>query len=81
MNTQPEALRLADILDSYVMISMDGNKEKAAKELRRLHEVNKELVEALKVLSASVWNGESFDQVTEAALALAAEAINKAEGR
>lgn len=79
MNTQPEALRLADDLDKT--LDFQARAWNAAHELRRLHEVNKELVEALKVLSASVWDGESFDQVTEAALALAAEAINKAEGR
>jgi len=46
MNTQPEALRLADHLQEY----WDSYDEEyhAAAELRRLHEVNKELVEALE---------------------------------
>jgi hypothetical protein len=41
MNTQPEALRLADELEMWT------RGEPAAEELRRLHEVNQELVEAL----------------------------------
>ena len=47
MSTQPEALRLADWLDGHSNGPMD-NKHKAAAELRRLHEVNQELLEALK---------------------------------
>ena len=45
MNTQPEALRLADDLDAYHTRS---EHKEAAAELRRLHEVNAELLEALK---------------------------------
>ncbi len=44
MNKQSEALRLADILESWKGV---GSNEAAA-ELRRLHEVNAELVEALQ---------------------------------
>ena len=44
-NKQPEALRLAEIIEEDM--SCIGDKEIAA-ELRRLHEVNAELVEALK---------------------------------
>jgi hypothetical protein len=49
--TQPEALRLADRLDLYA----GGDKhqrdtEEAVAELRRLHEVNQELLAALKAL-------------------------------
>ncbi len=46
---QPEALRLADDLDGACNGPLDF-KHKAAAELRRLHEVNTELVEALKDL-------------------------------
>ena len=47
MDTQPEALRLADLLTTDAYWSpMLG--EQAAAELRRLHEVNQELLEALK---------------------------------
>lgn len=50
MNTQPEALRIADTLE---LLWMDGHTpRKAATELRRLHEANQELVEALKRLIA-----------------------------
>ena len=44
MTTQPEALRLAGVLDNYGYKDTDD----AAAELRRLHEVNQELLEALK---------------------------------
>lgn len=44
MNTQPEALRLAERLEIVVRLWAD----EAAAELRRLHDVNQELVEALK---------------------------------
>ena len=44
MTKQPEALRLADVFDAFD-IPLD---REAAAELRRLHEVNTELLEALK---------------------------------
>ena len=44
MSTQPEALRLADELDGTVKTGY----WEAAAELRRLHSVNAELLEALK---------------------------------
>lgn len=43
MTTQPEALRLADYLEGCDVL--DG-----AAELRRLHEVNQRLLEALKMM-------------------------------
>ena len=43
-NTQPEALIFADWLEG----SKDTINREAAKELRRLHKVNQELLEALK---------------------------------
>ena len=46
MNTQPEALRLAEWLDGHSNGPMAAQK-KAAAELRRLHAVNTELLEAL----------------------------------
>lgn len=45
-NKQPEALRLADLIDNRHCTY--GDIDEAADELRRLHEVNAELVEALK---------------------------------
>ena len=55
MSTQPEALRLADRLDLYAT----GDKhqkdiEDAAAELRRLHFVNAELLEALKLCEKNI---------------------------
>ena len=44
MTTQPEALALADILDRSVLQAYAD----AAAELRRLHDVNTELLSALK---------------------------------
>lgn len=54
--TQPEALRLADALEKH----LGGNTAtQAAAELRRLHEVNQELVAALEKL-ARLGNGEHY---------------------
>jgi leucyl-tRNA synthetase len=53
MNTQSEALRLADALTGMVETADDWSDEqvnRAAAELRRLHEVNQGLLEALKWL-------------------------------
>lgn len=55
MSTQPEALRLADLLErdpsEWGGLTLGW---KAAAELRRLHEVNAELLEALKELKAVI---------------------------
>ena len=45
MNTKPEALRLAEWLET----SANTRDKQAAAELRRLHEVNQMLVEALEI--------------------------------
>jgi hypothetical protein len=48
--TQPEALRLADKMSSYKLSSgYAWHCHKAAAELRRLHELNQELLVALKM--------------------------------
>lgn len=65
--TKPEALRLADELDAAPYSSQCTNA--AAAELRRLHAVNQELLEALKDMNARYG-------LTD----LAREAIAKAEG-
>lgn len=69
MNTQPEALRLADAID-YPDVSFGIE---AAAELRRLHALNAELLEALKGFmdgaEAMGWNTDK-----------ARAAIAKAEG-
>lgn len=46
MSSQPETLRLADALEQIPSLVKLTN-EQAAKELRRLHEVNQELINAL----------------------------------
>lgn len=44
MNTQPDALRFADELETYF------EDFESARELRRLHALNQELVEALQLM-------------------------------
>jgi multidrug resistance efflux pump len=46
--TQPEALRVADAIE--LNVAMKADRLFAAAELRRLHELNQELVEALEAL-------------------------------
>jgi hypothetical protein len=97
---QPEALRLADRLEADaqgVNLGAEGmgwepsanNMHEAAAELRRLHEVNAELVEALKDLA---WYADlcvSFlkethlgkSQSLNERVKKAAEAITKATGK
>jgi hypothetical protein len=71
---QPEALRLADELESFCV---DAPVFQAADELRRLHEVNAELLEALKALidmDVAYQRGEKVVQAVEAAKAAIAKA-------
>jgi hypothetical protein len=67
---QPEALRLADALDSDLSAEwMQGITLKhISNELRRLHEVNAELVEALK---AALSDDQPYIEKCKAALAKA----------
>ena len=51
MNTQPEALRLADELDAY---HMAPHHKQGAAELRRLYEANQVMLEALKLAEESL---------------------------
>ncbi|MEY2870423.1 MAG: hypothetical protein RLZZ146_346 [Bacteroidota bacterium] len=60
MNTQPEALRLADLIDK---VPYRGTHEAAA-ELRRLHEVNQELLEAL--MECPVWGNKAQIAIAKA---------------
>lgn len=70
---QPEALQLADALAADAVSPIDL---KAAAELRRLHDVNADLLEALKNLLESHYNSN----VINADCIEAEAAINKAEG-
>jgi protein-disulfide isomerase len=77
MTTQPEALRLADKMNSYSLRSgYAWHCHKAAAELRRLHEVNTELLAALKALVEA----DAPDYIKSSIWKKALAAINKAEG-
>ena len=81
MNTQPEALRLADAMLAEPRKPTWDELDKAAAELRRLHEVNQELLKELKEAAdaleiASNGGGVNFYQYAKEARA----AINKATG-
>ena len=76
---QPEALRLADEMESLVKRSDSehwGSLNDAANELRRLHEVNAEMLMALYAVEVWLFSGEGtgFQNKVSAA-------IDKAEGR
>jgi peptide subunit release factor RF-3 len=78
---QPEALRLADALLETVPKINDWNE--AAAELRRLHEVNAELVEAAKLSLIAFkghWNMDKTHRDRTAMDATIA-ALAKAEGK
>jgi hypothetical protein len=81
MNTQPEALALANSIETY----LEGKLSKlAAAELRRLHEVNQELVEALESIVAlentedDEW--DAVERVMPHMVNLARAALAKARG-
>ena len=77
---QPEALRLADELDCASR--EDAPVHTAADELRRLHEVNQKLLEALKEIAApNEFNSDHrVEAFREALREIARAAIAKAEG-
>ena len=75
-NTQPKALIFADWLEG----SKDTINKEAAKELRRLHEVNIELLNALKELLRVEAKHDDGDTELEVARHNARTAIAKAEG-
>jgi hypothetical protein len=79
MTTQPEALRLADELE---MNCHAGTQQCAAAELRRLHAVNQELLEALKHYADTYcegWCKESCGSFDDCGGCKARAAIAKAE--
>jgi hypothetical protein len=51
MTTQPEALRLADLIDNGLKNA--AHHDETAAELRRLHAVNQELLVALKAVTTA----------------------------
>lgn len=66
MNKQPITLRMADAIENLSLVVKVTNEE-AAKELRRLHEVNLELYEALEELMYA--RTDKAENMAEAALA------------
>jgi hypothetical protein len=80
MTTQPEALRLADWLDVRACGGDNWNAKMnaAAAELRRLHTLNGELLEALKEM-LEMWEEDPAYGATHADKARAA--IARAEGQ
>ena len=81
MTTQPEALRLADKMSSYNLCSgYAWHCHKAAAELRRLHEVNQELLIAMQKIAASSSDEFGSYYTNRGNIAAARAAIAKAEG-
>jgi hypothetical protein len=71
MTKQPEALQFADELEKYEIFLPDL--DAVAAELRRLHEVNQELLEALKFVMSA--HGEQLDLAFEQANAAIAKGV------
>jgi hypothetical protein len=75
MNTQPEALRLADRLNFYALEQpLQSVIDDTIIELRRLHEVNQELVEALEQITKVEYQSpvtmyQAMEDIAKAALA------------
>jgi len=68
----PEALRLADDLEAFAAHGGGAMDKQAAAELRRLHEVNAELLEALKdVMERLVDRHEADESAVKARAAIA----------
>jgi len=61
MSEQPTALRIAEWFEG----GYGGCESEAAAELRRLHEVNQELLEALKLADALLWGANMNAVVVE----------------
>lgn len=69
---QPEALRLAECLDEPDYCTKLQMRQAAA-ELRRLHEVNAELIRVLRIAYERLPDSDEFDCI--------AAAVDKAEGK
>ncbi len=75
---RPEALRLADALEAWTLGKPTHHRNKAAVELRRLHAVNQELLEALKQIVNSADDQQAA--ILTHLLRQARAVIAKAEG-
>jgi hypothetical protein len=72
MSTQPEALRLAEWLDHHGEKSSHAD---ASAELRRLHELNQDLLEALEFVIRGV--PDTWEGVQKASAAIAKARVEK----
>lgn len=79
MSTQPEALRLADLAGGYTGLTVDEANQAAA-ELRRLHAINAELVEALNACDEAMSYMSEYD-IPLTLPPQVKDALAKAEGR
>ena len=77
-NKQPEAIRLADDLETLRMNT--ATNDQAAAELRRLHAVNQALVAALQKL-ACLGNGDQYGNSDGNCIAQAALAKAQGDGK
>ena len=77
MSKQPEALILADEMSKYCIT--DESVLQTATELRRLHEVNQELLEVLQNLCEAADNGHvaSYSNLWDEARAVIAKATGE----
>lgn len=78
MTTQPEALRLANRLENGGEPDLPLLRAQAAAELRRLHEVNQELLKVAKRVAG--WSCGTDDECSECLSCKARAAIAKATG-
>jgi hypothetical protein len=76
VSEQPEALRLADALESAVVYG--DTDTQAAAELRRQHDVIAELLEVLRTALDASWNGPMPDYARDQARAAIAKAETEA---
>ena len=75
IDKQPETLRLADELDTANVdeLIFSDIVERSTAELRRLHEVNADLIDALQFCSGTSYISDAHE--------IAEEALAKAEGK
>ena len=75
MNTQPEALRLADWLETDIPPNDTTTCADVAAELRRLHEVNQMLVDALDWIGTVYAKDYEYQEKANATLQKAKEQV------
>lgn len=75
MSKQPEALKLADEMSKYRIT--DESVLQAATELRRLHEVNQELLEALEWIVRVNATDYEYQQKARSAITKATGELNE----